>query len=215
MVKTRYQLLAGSSKEGYLDIIRSIYRESGIKGFFRGITASYVGCIEGAVQWMAYEKAKSFMSAKSTKNELSPQEYFWSAFASKFLAIVITYPHEVVRTRLREQSQMGAFKYNGFVGALRTIAAEEGLRGLYGGMGMHLTRSAPNAAIMFLTFELVKAWLDRNVHIPSEISTSTKITRSTTKTGQADERACVTKISNPQISYPLLGLKISTRMTQI
>lgn len=34
-------------------------------------------------------------------------------------------------------------------------------RGLYGGMGMHLLRSVPNTAIMFLSFELVSNWLDR------------------------------------------------------
>lgn len=32
--------------------------------------------------------------------------------------------------------------------------------GLYGGMGMHLLRSVPNAAIMFVTFECVNNWLN-------------------------------------------------------
>jgi len=34
-------------------------------------------------------------------------------------------------------------------------------RGLYSGMGMHLLRSVPNAAVMFLSYELVSAWLDK------------------------------------------------------
>jgi hypothetical protein len=33
------------------------------------------------------------------------------------------------------------------------------IRGLYGGMGIHLLRAVPNAAIMFVTFELVSSWL--------------------------------------------------------
>jgi hypothetical protein len=34
-------------------------------------------------------------------------------------------------------------------------------RGLYGGMGMHLVRSVPNSAIMFLAYELVSGWVDQ------------------------------------------------------
>lgn len=34
-------------------------------------------------------------------------------------------------------------------------------RGLYNGMDMHLLRSVPNAAIMFLSFELVSNYLSR------------------------------------------------------
>ena len=41
-----------------------------------------------------------------------------------------------------------------------TITIER--RGLYGGMGMHLLRSVPNAAIMFLSFELVSKWLAKD-----------------------------------------------------
>ena len=34
-------------------------------------------------------------------------------------------------------------------------------RGLYGGMGMHLLRSVPNAALMFGTFELTSRWISQ------------------------------------------------------
>lgn len=32
-------------------------------------------------------------------------------------------------------------------------------RGLYGGIGIHLMRSVPNAAVMFVTFEVASKWL--------------------------------------------------------
>ena len=66
--------------------------------------------------------------AKSYKSSLNPLEYFFIAAASKCLAILTTYPHEVVRTRLREQAANGAFKYSGFFQTLTTIAREEGRR---------------------------------------------------------------------------------------
>ena len=49
----------------------------------------------------------------------------------------------------------------GFMQTLRVIAKEEGTRGLYGGMSIHLLRSVPNAAIMFVSFEVVSRWLQR------------------------------------------------------
>jgi hypothetical protein len=125
-------------------------------GFFKGLSASYVGCFEGAIQWVLYEKMKLFLqisqvgpatipihaaSATSTTSttaaiphatarmtSLSAAEYFFIAAGSKFLAILATYPHEVVRTRLREQAANGAFKYSGFFRTLATIAREEGRR---------------------------------------------------------------------------------------
>lgn len=201
MVKTRFQLFADAASgqrlySGYLAVIRDIWREEGPPGFFKGLSASYVGCIEGAVQWMVYEKIKK--SELFQKNHFpatpTPQpasqspstastpplrtrgrasmtapppppppppafNFFVAGAVSKFLAVCTTYPHEVVRTRLREQARNGAFKYRGFVQTLSCIAREEGVRGLYGGMGMHLLRSVPNAALMFATFELTARWM--------------------------------------------------------
>lgn len=134
------------------DVIQTIMREEGPMGFFKGLSASYVGCFEGGIQWMAYERLKILLvrrktamlqlssppPSKSTGGQvpavntaaITPIEYFCLAAVSKFLAVVVTYPHEVVRTRLREQAANGAFKYSGFMQTLRTIAKEEGRRWL-------------------------------------------------------------------------------------
>lgn len=163
-----YYTISGQRKfKNYGDVISTIMKEEGPLGFWKGLSASYVGCIEGAVQWIIYEKIKAIFSteksivsgSKPQARTPSPTEYFFAAAISKTAAICATYPHEVVRTRLREQSAFGAFKYNNFLQALRVIAKEEGRKGLYGGIGMHLIRSVPNSAIMFVTFEVVSAYL--------------------------------------------------------
>jgi len=188
MVKTRFQILADKSVgqthfTSYGQIIKSVYATEGIAGFWKGVSASYVGCFEGAAQWIAYEKAKSVLQARaaarietekgtggagkssssssSGNSVLQPVEYFLAAAGSKALAVLLTYPHEVVRTRLREQAANGIFKYTGFMPTLRLIAKEEGMRGLYGGMGIHLARSVPNSACMFLAFEVISKLLEK------------------------------------------------------
>lgn len=200
LVKTRFQLLAGSAADQmnhktYGDIVKAIWKEEGPLGFFKGLSASYVGCFEGAIQWLVYEKAKVLLatSALPTSSPLSSSsssatihsngkdtkavvhtplnsasghrqptafEYSMAAAFAKAVAILATYPHEVVRTRLREQATNGVFRYKNFASAIRLIAAEEGMRGLYGGMGMHLMRSVPNAAIMYTVFELTGKFLN-------------------------------------------------------
>ena len=40
-------------------------------------------------------------------------------------------------------------------------------RGLYRGMDIHLLRSVPNAAIMFLSYELVNSWLEKHPYFLS------------------------------------------------
>lgn len=197
MVKTRFQIIADTKigqvqYKNYGDLIKLIYKEEGVAGFYKGVVASYVGCIEGAIQWIVYEKAKEVLQltanrrvtdkgagitaagkqqgvgankGKGVKGEVRAEEFFAAAALSKTVAILLTYPHEVVRTRMREQSVNGVYKYTGFLKTLRLVAREEGAKGLYAGMGIHLARSVPNAAVMFLVFELTSKVLARGVEV--------------------------------------------------
>jgi len=174
LVKTRMQLLADSSAgqrvyTSYRHCIKSIFEEEGIAGFYKGITASYWGCAEGCIQFVLYEKIKTNrLAVKNEKRaaaglkpvkELSKLEYFTTAAIGKSIAAISTYPHEVARTRLREQARSGVFKYKGMWQTLGIIGKEEGRKGLYAGMGTHLLKVVPNSAIMFLTYEIVNSWL--------------------------------------------------------
>lgn len=49
----------------------------------------------------------------------------------------------------------GAPKYTGLLQCFRTIAKEEGLAGLYGGLTPHMVRSIPNAVITLGVYEFV------------------------------------------------------------
>eukprot|EP00543_Licmophora_paradoxa_P004297 CAMPEP_0202457770 /NCGR_PEP_ID=MMETSP1360-20130828/14695_1 /ASSEMBLY_ACC=CAM_ASM_000848 /TAXON_ID=515479 /ORGANISM="Licmophora paradoxa, Strain CCMP2313" /LENGTH=175 /DNA_ID=CAMNT_0049077931 /DNA_START=58 /DNA_END=582 /DNA_ORIENTATION=- len=146
MVRTRMQLLVDSTAgqklyTGYGDAIRSIFREEGIGGFYKGIVASYWGCAEGAAQFVLYEQLKTrLLKRENTRRQqsglqptdkLSKATYFFSAAFAKGLAAIATYPHEVARTRLREQARSGVFKYTGMWQSIGLIAKEEGTAGLY------------------------------------------------------------------------------------
>lgn len=187
MVKTRMQILADKSAgqrayKSYAEVISTIAKEEGIRGFYKGIFASYWGCAEGCIQFVLYEQFKTYLlkqqqlhqpKDKQSNNELPPHVYFMAAAIAKGIASITTYPHEVARTRLREQARDGLFLYSGMWQTLSIIAKQEGWKGLYAGMGIHLLKVVPNSAIMFLTYEICNSYLDRQFPIAVDTTTAT------------------------------------------
>ncbi|RDB27633.1 hypothetical protein Hypma_003290 [Hypsizygus marmoreus] len=162
VVKTRLQLSAShhidASGQRVLgsswSMIKHILKNEGIRGFYRGLSASYLGVTESTIQWVLYERLKKITA--NTENKGGVQEWLGmlgSAGTAKCVASLITYPHEVLRTRLRQPSVNGIVKYTGLVQTLRLVIAEEGARSLYGGLSAHLMRVVPNAAVMYSIYE--------------------------------------------------------------
>ncbi|KAG2229698.1 hypothetical protein INT48_008085 [Thamnidium elegans] len=117
---------------------------------------------EGTVQWVIYEKLKKrwAYSPAQMENKKTFGGKTWlgnlgAAAMAKLIAACIAYPHEVIRTRLREPSKNGVVKYTGILQCLKLIIREEGVVSLYGGMSAHLMRVVPNAAIMFFCYEAI------------------------------------------------------------
>ena len=172
LVKTRLQLdksnaekMGSSSTRQYknsLDCIMQTLRQEGIRGLYRGLSASYLGVSESTLQWVLYEQMKLYLSRRETRiitlgkpktawdDAVGWTGKFGAAGSAKLFAATITYPHEVVRTRLRQAPlQDGRMKYTGLVQCFRTVWKEEGVAALYGGLTPHLLRVVPSAAIMF------------------------------------------------------------------
>jgi len=79
-----------------LGMIKRIAREEGIRGFYKGLSASYLGVTEGTIQWVLYEKLKRLNTESRGKGGF--QEWagmLGSAGTAKCVASLITYPHEV------------------------------------------------------------------------------------------------------------------------
>ncbi|KAM6388936.1 solute carrier family 25 member 36 isoform 1-T1 [Pluvialis apricaria] len=170
LVKTRLQLDArnrGEKRMSAFECVRKVYRSDGIKGFYRGMSASYAGISETVIHFVIYESIKRKLleyktaSAMDTEDESAKEasdfvRMMMAAATSKTCATSIAYPHEVVRTRLREEGT----KYRSFFQTLSLLVREEGYGSLYRGLTMHLIRQIPNTAIMMSTYEVVVYLLD-------------------------------------------------------
>ncbi|CAH1240692.1 SLC25A36 [Branchiostoma lanceolatum] len=137
------------------DCVRKTYGREGLRGFYRGVTASYAGISETVIHFVIYEHIKQMIA----RNRCCDCEKTWHDFVefmgvaavSKSLATCIAYPHEVVRTRLRQEGK----KYRGFFQTVTTVAREEGYRALYSGLKTQLVRQIPNTATMMAVYEVV------------------------------------------------------------
>ncbi|GAB5574523.1 solute carrier family 25 member 33 isoform X1 [Prionailurus iriomotensis] len=162
MVKTRMQLerkVRGSKQMNTLQCARYVYQTEGIRGFYRGLTASYAGISETIICFAIYESLKKYLKeaplASSTNGTEKTSTSFFGLMAaaaiSKGCASCIAYPHEVIRTRLREEGT----KYKSFIQTARLVFREEGYLAFYRGLFAQLIRQIPNTAIVLSTYELI------------------------------------------------------------
>jgi solute carrier family 25 protein 33/36 len=106
VIKTRLQLdqswdpAAGRQSRRYrnsMDCVKETVRQEGFKGLYKGLSASYIGTLETAVQWTLYEYLKTNFQPDDEHvggASQSLQEAV-SAGSSKLVAAVALYPHEV------------------------------------------------------------------------------------------------------------------------
>lgn len=164
-----------------LDAARKIYRYEGAPAFFAGLGPALAGISHVGIQFPAYE----YLRKRSTGGGIGDPGANWfdvlyASIMSKMLASSITYPHEVVRTRLQIQrramlgpeflhgfssiqERSGALlrpKYRGMFGTFQTVLREEGWRALYAGMGTNFLRTVPSAGATMLTYEYVMQTLN-------------------------------------------------------
>ncbi|XP_064841279.1 solute carrier family 25 member 36-A-like isoform X2 [Oncorhynchus masou masou] len=150
LIKTRMQLDSrnrGEKPMNAFECLRRVYQTEGLRGLYRGMSASYAGISETVIHFVIYESIKRrILEAKATQHMDEEGEsskdasdfvgMMLAAATSKTCATSIAYPHEVIRTRLREEGT----KYRSFFQTLTTVPKEEGYRALYRGLTTHLIK---------------------------------------------------------------------------
>jgi len=154
--RTRYR--------GAVSALRSIVRDEGLAGLYRGLLPSLLLVSHGAVQFAVYEELKRGArgalggGAPDAPATALPTAAVAAAGAlSKLAATAVTYPTQVVRARM-QQRQLAAGvgpRYDAPLAALRTVLAREGARGLYKGLAPTLLRVVPQSAITLVVYERV------------------------------------------------------------
>ncbi|GIJ89880.1 hypothetical protein Asppvi_008826 [Aspergillus pseudoviridinutans] len=175
VIKTR-MLSTGSNTPGayasFTTGVAQIYRSEGIPGFYRGLLPALFGVSHGAFQFMAYEKLKAYRtrmnsasrtsgdsigSGATPARQLGNFDFFLTSSLSKIFAGCVTYPYQVLRSRL--QTYDAHLVYRGVGDAMAQIWAQEGFAGFYKGLGPNLLRVLPSTWVTFLVYENTKSCL--------------------------------------------------------
>lgn len=154
VLKVRYE----SDYYAYRSLLgagRDIVRTEGFRGLFAGFGATAARDAPYAGLYvLIYEQLKRRLSSMTTAD--SPQSgvssssiHFMSGAMAAGLATAITNPFDAVKTRL----QLMPAKYGNMVRAVRLMVHEDGMRSLFGGLGLRMTRKALSSALAWTVYE--------------------------------------------------------------
>lgn len=140
-----------------------IIGEEGFRAFWKGNLVTIAHRLPySSVNFYAYEHYKKLLHAipvvESEGENMSSDLFvhFVGGGLAGITAASITYPLDLVRTRLAAQTNV--IYYRGICHALQTICRDEGVLGLYKGLGATLLGVGPSIAISFSVYETLRSF---------------------------------------------------------
>lgn len=135
-----------------------VAKAEGLRGVFRGLGATICREVPGfGTYFFAYE-----LMTRPAGPPLSTSHMMFAGGLSGTLSWVITYPIDVVKSRLQVDGMGGVYRYTGFVDCLRKSIQTEGYRVLTRGLGSTVLRAFPTNAATFTVVTWVIRWADEN-----------------------------------------------------
>ena len=137
--------------------IRIMVQTNGIRTLWRGLSLTLSRDVPfSAFYWLGYERTKRRMIDAGVQSPFI--QSFLSGGISGTFAALITTPFDVAKTK-RQIIERDAKGSQSMWHMLRTIKAEEGIRGLWRGAVPRCLRVSPACAIMISSYEVCQRYL--------------------------------------------------------
>ncbi|XP_077984921.1 solute carrier family 25 member 43-like [Glandiceps talaboti] len=155
VVKILAQVGTKDTKQGFLRTFPNLVRNEGIRAFWKG---NLLGCLRlfpfSAVQFAAFNYFREHLHDEYGR--LGPANALIAGTLGGAVAIIVTYPTDMVKTRLIVQHlHPDKARYNGIVHAFKLILKQEGFFAFYKGMYTSLIGTLPFAATYFMAYEVI------------------------------------------------------------
>lgn len=156
LLKTRLTI----EKDVYDNLLHAfvkILREEGPAELYRGLTPSLIGVVPyAATNYFAYDMLKKSYRKISKRDEIGNLATLFIGSAAGAISSTATFPLEVARKHMQVGAVGGRQVYKNMLHALVTIFENEGVGGLYRGLGPSCLKLVPAAGISFMCFEACK-----------------------------------------------------------
>ncbi|EPS31909.1 hypothetical protein PDE_06868 [Penicillium oxalicum 114-2] len=153
---------------GPLGMVVRVFREEGLRGFWRGQMGTLIRETGGSAAWFGgYEAATSLLRSysqpgSSESTESLPVHQQMLAGASAGISYnFLFYPADTIKSRM-QTADVSLLAASGerqtFASVGRAIWRQQGLKGLYRGCGITCARSAPSSAFIFSVYEGLRSY---------------------------------------------------------
>ncbi|XP_022751647.1 adenine nucleotide transporter BT1, chloroplastic/mitochondrial-like [Durio zibethinus] len=156
LVKTRLTI-EKNMYDGILDAFLKILQKEGPAELYRGLASSLIGVIPyAATNYFAYDSLRKAYCKAFKEEKIGNIETLLIGSLAGAISSTATFPLEVARKHMQVGALNGRQVYKNVVHALSSIVEQEGIQGLYKGLGPSCMKLVPAAGISFMCYEACK-----------------------------------------------------------
>lgn len=165
LIKSRLQMQTESRGlySGPIDCMIKSVKSNGITGLFRGLGTTLLrdtpafGCY-----FLTYEATRRMMARKWCNGNVDGLSSGWLLFSGGLGGIaawVVTYPVDVMKSRIQTQPDRHPLKYTGLLDCIRKSYSSSGWRVFYRGIETTMLRAFPVNCVLFFVYSTCIDWL--------------------------------------------------------
>lgn len=156
LVKTRLTIQRGVYT-GIVDAFVKILQEEGFGELYRGLGPSVIGVIPyAATNYFAYDTLRKAYKKVFKQEKIGNVQTLLIGSTAGAISSTATFPLEVARKHMQAGAVGGRQAYKNLLHAFACILEQEGVQGLYRGLGPSCMKLVPAAGISFMCYELCK-----------------------------------------------------------
>ncbi|KAG4154832.1 hypothetical protein ERO13_D03G072600v2 [Gossypium hirsutum] len=156
LIKTRLTI-EKNMYDGILDAFLKILQKEGPGELYRGLAPSLIGVIPyAATNYFAYDTLRKVYRKVLKEEKIGNIETLLIGSLAGAISSSATFPLEVARKQMQVGALNGRQVYKNVFHALSSILKQEGIHGLYKGLGPSCMKLVPAAGISFMCYEACK-----------------------------------------------------------